>query len=55
VISVSNATVGAFASGKGEALFNIIARSEYDLVGLVPTGDLGKLKVNDPAAVHVLG
>src|SRR5262249_23825768 len=28
VISVSNAVVGAFASGKGEPLFNIIARSE---------------------------
>jgi len=28
-------TVGATASGKGEALFSIIARSEFDLVGLV--------------------
>jgi RND family efflux transporter MFP subunit len=55
VISVANATVGAFASGKGEALFQIIARSEYDMVGLVPTDDLSKLKVNDPAAVYVLG
>src|SRR5215813_2648785 len=30
-ISVSNATIGALASGKGEALFNIIARGEYDM------------------------
>ena len=52
---ITPATVGAFASGKGEALFQIIARSEYDMVGLVPTDDLSKLKVNDPAAVYVLG
>lgn len=55
VISVSNATIGAFASGKGEALFNIIARGEYDLVGLVPTSDIGKLAVDQPASVHVIG
>jgi HlyD family secretion protein len=55
VISVSNATVGAMASGKGEALFNIIARGEYDVVGLVPTSDLAKLAVNQPAAVRVIG
>jgi multidrug efflux pump subunit AcrA (membrane-fusion protein) len=55
VISAANATVGAFASGKGEALFSIIARSEYDMVGLVPTDDLGKLAVNQPATVRVIG
>src|SRR5215471_18633768 len=32
VISTSSAVVGAMASAKGETLFNIIARSEYDLV-----------------------
>ena len=43
VISASNAVVGALASGKGEALFSIIARGEYDLVGMVPTRDIAKL------------
>ena len=43
-VSVSNATVGAMASGKGEALFNIIARNEYDLVGLASTSDLPNLR-----------
>jgi len=37
VISASTAPIGAMASARGEALFNIIARGEYDLVGLVPT------------------
>jgi HlyD family secretion protein len=55
VISVANAVVGAFASGKGEPLFNIIARSEYDMVGLVPTADLAKLKLNQDAKVRVIG
>ena len=45
-ISASTATIGALASGRGEALFNIIARNEYDLVGLVPTADIAKLAVN---------
>ena len=54
-ISAANATVGAFASGKGEALFSIIARSEYDMVALVPTDDLGRLAVNQPASVRVIG
>ena len=54
-ISVSNATVGAMASGKGEALFNIIARNEYDLVGLASTSDLPKLAVNQPAAIRIIG
>jgi multidrug efflux pump subunit AcrA (membrane-fusion protein) len=55
VISGSSATVGAMASGRGEALFNIIARSEYDLVGLVPTSDIAKLAVNQSAAIHISG
>lgn len=55
VISQANATIGAFASGKGEALFSIVARGEYDLVGLVPVSDLPKVAVNQPAAVRVIG
>ena len=43
VISATTASVGALASGKGEALFSIIARSEFDLVGMVPTRDIAKL------------
>ncbi len=43
VISASTASVGAMASGKGEALFSIIARGEFDLVGMVPTRDIAKL------------
>ncbi|HWL21890.1 MAG TPA: HlyD family efflux transporter periplasmic adaptor subunit [Bradyrhizobium sp.] len=55
VISASTATVGAMASARGEALFNIIARSEYDLVGLVPTEDITKVAVNQPAAIKIIG
>ena len=40
VISASTASVGAMASGKGEALFSIITRGEFDLVGMVPTRDI---------------
>jgi HlyD family secretion protein len=56
-ISVSNATVGALASGKGEPLFSIITKGEYDLVGLVPTSDIAKLSANppQPASVRVIG
>ena len=43
------------ASGKGEALFNIIARGEYDLVGLVPTEDISKLAVNQTATIRIIG
>ena len=50
-----NAAIGATASGKGEALFSIIARSEFDLVGLVPTRDIAKLAVNQTAAIKVIG
>lgn len=55
LVSSSSAVIGAPASGKGEALFSIIARSEFDLVGLVPTQDVGKLAVNQPARVKVVG
>ena len=40
LISSSSAVIGAVASAKGEALFSIIARSEFDLVGLVPSDAL---------------
>jgi HlyD family secretion protein len=43
------------ASGRGEALFSIIARSEFDLVGMVPTQDLGKLTANQTARIKVIG
>ena len=55
VISASTASVGAMASGKGEALFSIIARSEFDLVGMVPTRDIAKLAVNQTARIKVIG
>jgi len=52
VISASTAAVGAMASGKGEALFSIIARGEFDLVGMVPTRDIQKLQVNQTARIR---
>jgi len=55
LISSSSAVIGAIASGRGEALFSIIARSEFDLIGVVPTRDLGKLKVNQTARIKVVG
>jgi multidrug efflux pump subunit AcrA (membrane-fusion protein) len=55
LVSTSNATIGNLASGKGEALFSIIVRGEYDLIGMVPAGDLGKLSANQPAAVRLVG
>jgi HlyD family secretion protein len=55
MVSASTATIGAFASARGEALFNIVARSEYDLVGLVPTEDIAKLAVNQPASIKIIG
>ncbi len=51
----STATIGALASARGEALFTIIARSEFDLVGQVPTQDLPKLAVNQPARIKIVG
>ena len=55
LIASSSAAVGAVASGKGEALFSIIARSEYDLVGLVSTQDISKLSVNQTARIKIVG
>jgi HlyD family secretion protein len=54
-ISNSAATVGALASGKGEPLFSIIARSEFDLIGMVPTRDIAKLQVNQTARIKIIG
>ena len=51
----STALIGAVASPKGEALFSIIARNEFDLVGLVPTRDLPKLAINQLVKVRVVG
>src|SRR3954467_14879010 len=55
LISATTASVGAMASGKGEALFSIIARSEFDLVGLVPTRDIARLAVNQTARIKIIG
>jgi len=55
LIASSTAVIGAVASGRGEALFSIIARSEFDLVGLVPTQDLGRLAVNQTARIKIIG
>jgi HlyD family secretion protein len=55
LLSASTAVIGATASGKGEALFSIIARGEFDLVGMVPTRDIAKLAVNQPAKIKIIG
>ena len=55
LIASSSAVIGAVASGKGEALFSIIARSEFDLIGLVPVRDIGKLKVDQAARIKIIG
>ncbi|HEY0909228.1 MAG TPA: HlyD family efflux transporter periplasmic adaptor subunit [Bradyrhizobium sp.] len=55
LIASSTAAIGAIASGRGEALFTIITRSEFDLIGMVPTRDIGKLKVNQTARIKVVG
>ncbi|MDN3278914.1 HlyD family efflux transporter periplasmic adaptor subunit [Frankia sp. RB7] len=55
MIATSTAQIGGLASAKGEALFTIVARSEYDLVALVATNDVRKLAVNQPANVRIAG
>jgi len=55
LISASTAVIGALASGKGEALFTIIARGEFDLVGLVPTQSPSRLAVNQTARIRIIG
>jgi HlyD family secretion protein len=55
LVSASSAVIGAIASGKGEPLFSIIARGEFDLVGVVPVQDIGKLSANQTARIKVIG
>jgi HlyD family secretion protein len=55
LISQTSAQIGAIAGAKGDALFSIIARSEFDIVGMVPVKDLGKLQVNQQARVKLPG
>ncbi|MBI5131691.1 MAG: efflux RND transporter periplasmic adaptor subunit [Rhodopseudomonas palustris] len=55
LVSSSTAVIGSPASAKGEALFTIISRSEFDLVGQVPTRNLSQLAVNQTAAVKIVG
>jgi HlyD family secretion protein len=55
VIASSSAVIGAFASAKGEPLFSIIARGEFDLVGQVATRDISKLAVDQPARIKIIG
>lgn len=55
LVSNSSAVIGALASGKGEALFSIIPRSEFDLVGAVPVRDLSKLAAGQTARVKIIG
>ena len=55
LVTTANATVGAIASGKGEPLFGIMARADYDFVGAVSTEELPKLANNQQAIVKVVG
>lgn len=55
LISQTSAQIGAIAGGKGDALFSIIARSEFDVIAMVPVKDLGKLQVNQQARVKIPG
>jgi HlyD family secretion protein len=55
LISQSSATIGAAASGKGEALFTIINGGQFDLVGMVPTQNIAKLGVNQLARIRIVG
>jgi HlyD family secretion protein len=55
LIANSTAVIGAIASGRGEALFSIIARNEFDMVGMVPTEYLARLAVNQTARIKIIG
>ena len=55
LISASSAVIGAVASAKGEPLFSIIARGEFDLIGMVPVQDVAKLSANQSARIKVIG
>jgi multidrug efflux pump subunit AcrA (membrane-fusion protein) len=55
LVSTSSAQIGAVAGAKGDALFTIIARGEYDLVGMVPVKDISKLQVGQSARIKIIG
>jgi hypothetical protein len=58
LVIASSAVIGTVAGGKGEALFTIQTRNDYDMIGLVPVTDLLKLAVTNPpqtASVSVIG
>lgn len=55
LVSATTAAVAGMASARGEALFSVITRSEFDLVGMVPTRDIQKLQVNQTARIKVIG
>jgi multidrug efflux pump subunit AcrA (membrane-fusion protein) len=55
LVGTSSLTMGGLVSPKGEALFTIISRSEFDLIGLVPTRDLARLKAEQPARIKIAG
>jgi len=55
LVGSSTAVIGAAASGKGEALFTIVARGDYDLVGLVPVQAMAKLEADQPARIRIVG
>ncbi|WP_291869580.1 HlyD family efflux transporter periplasmic adaptor subunit [Bradyrhizobium sp.] len=55
LVSNSSAVIGSVAGAKGEPLFSIIARSEFDLVGMVPVRDISKLAVNQTARIKIIG
>ncbi|QDL99175.1 efflux RND transporter periplasmic adaptor subunit [Rhodopseudomonas palustris] len=55
LVSASTAMIGAPASSKGEALFTIVTRGEFDLVGQVPTRDMPRLAAGQAATVKVVG
>jgi multidrug efflux pump subunit AcrA (membrane-fusion protein) len=55
LVSTSSAVTGAIASPRGEALFSIVTRSEFDLAGLVPARELPRLAVDQAAAVQIVG
>lgn len=55
LVKSSSAIIGAIASGRGEALFSIIPRGEFELVAQVATRDLDSLKVDQPAKIRVVG
>lgn len=55
IVSNSSVMMGALASPKGEALFTLISRSEFDLIGMVPIRDLSRLAANQAVRIKVLG